>query len=206
MIRRPPRSTLFPYTTLFRSADLDEAVAGVVKSAFGYQGQKCSACSRAIVLDSVYDQFLPRLIEATRSLKVGPAEAPSARVGPVIDADAFDRIRRYIDIGRQEGREDLSVDTGEPAKTGYFIGPHIFTEVKPNARLAQEEIFGPVLAVIRVADLDEAIRVANGVDYALTGGIFSRSPAHLERVSREVYVGNLYLNRPITRALVHRQT
>jgi RHH-type proline utilization regulon transcriptional repressor/proline dehydrogenase/delta 1-pyrroline-5-carboxylate dehydrogenase len=186
-------------------ADLDEAVAGVVKSAFGYQGQKCSACSRAIVLDSVYDQFLPRLIEATRSLKVGPAEDPSARVGPVIDAEAFDRIRSYIEIGRREGREALAVDVGPLAEKGYFIGPHIFTDVKPDARIAQEEIFGPVLTVIRAADLDEAIRIANGVDYALTGGIFSRSPAHLERVSREVYVGNLYLNRPITGALVHRQ-
>jgi RHH-type proline utilization regulon transcriptional repressor/proline dehydrogenase/delta 1-pyrroline-5-carboxylate dehydrogenase len=186
-------------------ADLDEAVAGVVKSAFGYQGQKCSACSRAIVLDAVYDQFLPRLIEATRSLKVGPAEDPSAHVGPVIDAEAFDRVRRYIEIGRQEAREALAVDVGSLVDKGYFIGPHIFTEVTPAARIAQEEIFGPVLAVIRAADLDEALAIANGVDYALTGGIFSRSPAHLERASREMLVGNLYLNRPITGALVHRQ-
>ncbi len=186
-------------------ADLDEAVAGVVKSAFGYQGQKCSACSRAIVLDVVYDQFLPRLVEATRSLKVGPAEDPSARVGPVIDAEAFDRVRSYIEIGRHEGREALSVDVGPLAERGYFIGPHIFADVKLDARIAQEEIFGPVLAVIRAADLDEALRIANGVDYALTGGIFSRSPAHLEQASREMLVGNLYLNRPITGALVHRQ-
>ncbi len=186
-------------------ADLDEAVAGVVKSAFGYQGQKCSACSRAIVLSAVYDQFLPRLIEATRSLKIGPAEDPSARVGPVIDAEAFERIGRYIEIGRQEAREALAVEVGPLAEKGYFIGPHIFTDVKPTSRIAQEEIFGPVLAVIRVRDIDEAIRTADGVDYALTGGIYSRSPAHLERVSRELFVGNLYLNRPITGALVHRQ-
>ena len=186
-------------------ADLDEAVAGVVKSAFGYQGQKCSACSRAIVLDTVYEQFLPRLVEATRSLKVGPSEDPSARIGPVIDAEAFDRVRSFIEIGRQEGREALAVDVGPLAERGYFIGAHIFADVKPDARIAQEEIFGPVLAVIRAADLDEAIRIANGVDYALTGGIFSRSPAHLERASREMLVGNLYLNRPITGALVHRQ-
>jgi RHH-type transcriptional regulator, proline utilization regulon repressor / proline dehydrogenase / delta 1-pyrroline-5-carboxylate dehydrogenase len=186
-------------------ADLDEAVAGVVKSAFGYQGQKCSACSRAIVLNAVYDQFMARLIEATRSLKVGPAEDPSARVGPVIDAEAFERVRRYVEIGRQEGREALAVDVGSLAERGYFIGPHIFTEVKPDARIAQEEIFGPVLAVIRAADLDDALRIANGVDYALTGGVFSRSPAHLDQVSRAMLVGNLYLNRPITGALVHRQ-
>jgi RHH-type proline utilization regulon transcriptional repressor/proline dehydrogenase/delta 1-pyrroline-5-carboxylate dehydrogenase len=186
-------------------ADLDEAVAGVVKSAFGYQGQKCSACSRAIVLDAVYEQFLPRLVEASRSLKVGPSEDPSARIGPVIDAEAFDRVRRYIEIGRQEGRAVLAVDGGPLAERGYFIGPHIFADVKPGARIAQEEIFGPVLAVIRAADLDEALRIANGVDYALTGGIFSRSPAHLEQTSREMLVGNLYLNRPITGALVHRQ-
>jgi RHH-type proline utilization regulon transcriptional repressor/proline dehydrogenase/delta 1-pyrroline-5-carboxylate dehydrogenase len=186
-------------------ADLDEAVAGVVKSAFGYQGQKCSACSRAIVLDTVYDQFLSRLVEATRSLKVGPAEDPSARIGPVIDDEAFDRVQRYIEIGRHEGREALAVDVGPLAERGYFIGPHIFADVKPTARIAQEEIFGPVLAVIRAADLDEALRIANGADYALTGGIFSRSPAHLEQTSREMLVGNLYLNRPITGALVHRQ-
>jgi RHH-type proline utilization regulon transcriptional repressor/proline dehydrogenase/delta 1-pyrroline-5-carboxylate dehydrogenase len=186
-------------------ADLDEAVAGVVKSAFGYQGQKCSACSRAIVLDTVYDQFVSRLVEATRSLKIGPADDPSARVGPVIDAEAFDRVRAYVDVGRSEGREALATDVGSLAERGYFVGPHIFADVKPDARVAQEEIFGPVLAVIRAADLDEAIRIANGVDYALTGGIFSRSPAHLEQVSREMLVGNLYLNRPITGALVHRQ-
>ncbi len=186
-------------------ADLDEAVAGVVKSAFGYQGQKCSACSRAIVLDAVYDQFVARLVEATRSLKVGPAEDPSARVGPVIDAEAYERIRRYIDVGRTEGREVLAVDAGPLAGKGYFIGPHIIADVKPDARIAQEEIFGPVLAVIRAKDLDEAIWTINGVDYALTGGIYSRSPAHLDRISREVYVGNLYLNRPITGALVNRQ-
>ena len=186
-------------------ADLDEAVAGVVHSAFGYQGQKCSACSRCILLGSVYDAFLGRLVEAARSLKLGPAEDPSSRVGPVIDAEAFERIRGYIDVGRREGREVLAVDAGPLAERGYFIGPHIFADIKPNSRLAQEEIFGPVLAVIRAADLDEALRIANDTDYALTGGIFSRSPAHLDRVSRELMAGNVYLNRAITGALVNRQ-
>lgn len=186
-------------------ADLDEAVLGVAASAFGYQGQKCSACSRAIVLHDVYDTFIERLVEASRSLAVGPAEDPATVVGPVIDHEAFQRIHRYLEIGRQEGREVLAVDVGTLAEQGYFVGPHIFADVKPNARIAQEEIFGPVLAVIRAADLDEAIRIANGTDYALTGGIFSRSPQHLARARRELLVGNLYLNRSITGALVGRQ-
>jgi len=186
-------------------ADLDEAVLGVVKSAFGYQGQKCSACSRAIVLSAVYDQFLSRLVEATRSLQVGPAEDPATSVGPVIDAEAYERIQKYIAIGRSEGHEALAVDVGALAQQGFYIGPHIFTEVDPDARLAQEEIFGPVLAVLRADTLEQAIEIANGTEYALTGGIFSRSPAHLDQASREMMVGNLYLNRPITGALVARQ-
>jgi RHH-type transcriptional regulator, proline utilization regulon repressor / proline dehydrogenase / delta 1-pyrroline-5-carboxylate dehydrogenase len=186
-------------------ADLDEAVLGVVKSAFGYQGQKCSACSRVIVLAKVYDQFLARLVEATRSLKIGPAEDPATSVGPLIDAEAFERVRKYIDIGRGEGRAVLAVDVPELAERGFYVGPHIFADVDAKARIAQEEIFGPVLAVMKAADLDEAIRIANATDYALTGGIFSRSPAHLARAQRELQVGNLYLNRAITGALVARQ-
>ncbi len=186
-------------------ADLDEAVLGVVHSAFGYQGQKCSACSRAIVLADVYEPFLARLIEATRSLKVGPAEDPATIVGPVIDAESHERIGRYIELGKQESRLALAVDVGELTNSGYFIGPHIFADVPYMARIAQEEIFGPVLAVIRAADLNEAIAIANGTEYALTGGIFSRSPAHLDRARRELMMGNVYLNRGITGALVGRQ-
>jgi RHH-type proline utilization regulon transcriptional repressor/proline dehydrogenase/delta 1-pyrroline-5-carboxylate dehydrogenase len=186
-------------------ADLDEAVLGVVKSAFGYQGQKCSACSRAIVLDSVYEAFLTRLVEATRSLKVGPAWDPATSVAPVIDRESVERIKRYIELGRKEAREVLATNVGELAKQGNFVGPHIFADVKPQSRLAQEEIFGPVLAVIRAKDLTEAIAIANGTEYALTGGIFSRSPANLDRATREMQVGNLYLNRSITGALVGRQ-
>jgi RHH-type proline utilization regulon transcriptional repressor/proline dehydrogenase/delta 1-pyrroline-5-carboxylate dehydrogenase len=186
-------------------ADLDEAVAGVAKSAFGYQGQKCSACSRAIVVGDVYEPFLKRLIEATKSLKIGPAEDPATSVGPVIDEESFSRIHRYIEIGKSESRLALAMDPGPLADQGYFLGPHIFADVPPTARIAQEEIFGPVLAVIRAADLTEALRIANGTDYALTGGIFSRSPAALDRARREFLVGNLYLNRPITGALVGRQ-
>jgi RHH-type proline utilization regulon transcriptional repressor/proline dehydrogenase/delta 1-pyrroline-5-carboxylate dehydrogenase len=186
-------------------ADLDEAVIGVVKSAFGYQGQKCSACSRVIVLANVYDSFISRLVEASRSLKVGPADDPATSVGPVIDAGSVERVRRYAEMGRREAREVLSIDVGALVERGYFVGPQIFADVKPDSKLAQEEIFGPVLAVIRAADLSEAIKIANSTDYALTGGIFSRSPANLERASREMMVGNLYLNRSITGAMVGRQ-
>ena len=186
-------------------ADLDEAVIGVVKSAFGYQGQKCSACSRVIVLAGVYDTFLQRLVDASRSLQVGPAEHPATSVGPVIDAETVARVRRYIELGRKEGRAVLAVDVGPLADQGHFVGPHIFADVAPEAKLAQEEIFGPVLAVIRAADLEEAFRIFNRTEYALTGGIFSRSPATLERARRELLVGNLYLNRGITGALVNRQ-
>ncbi|HTU24633.1 MAG TPA: proline dehydrogenase family protein [Pirellulales bacterium] len=186
-------------------ADLDEAVLAVVHSAFGYQGQKCSACSRVIVLAAAYETFLERLVEATRSLKVGPAEDPATSVGPLIDAESVARVRQAIEWGRGTAREVLATDVGPLAEAGFFVGPHIFADVSPDSQLAQEEVFGPVLAVLKVADLDEAFRVANGTDYALTGGIFSRSPRHLERARREFLVGNLYLNRGITGALVGRQ-
>lgn len=186
-------------------ADLDEAVLGVVKSAFGYQGQKCSACSRAIVLAKVYDAFVQRLADATRSLKIGQAEDPATSVSAVIDQEAFERIRRYIELGRKNLRLVVGIDVGELAQQGFYVGPHIYADVPPESPLAQEEIFGPVLVVERAADLDEAIRLANDTDYALTGGMFSRSPAHLERAKRELIVGNLYLNRGITGALVGRQ-
>lgn len=186
-------------------ADLDEAVQGVVRSAFGFQGQKCSACSRVIVIGSVYDAFLKRLAEMTRTLKVGRADDPATDIGPVIDEASRSKTREYIAIGRQEGREVLAVDVGGLAEQGYFVGPHIFADVTRSCRLCLEEIFGPVLAVMRAADLDEAIDIANNTDYALTAGVFSRSPAHLERARRELLAGNLYLNRSITGAIVGRQ-
>lgn len=188
-------------------ADLDEAVKGVLHSAFGYAGQKCSACSRAIVLDGVYDRLLPRLIEAARSLTVGPADDQGTFVPPVIDREAFDRIRRYIEIGKGEARCVLETDTSALIERtgGYFIGPTIFADVAPAARIAQEEIFGPVLAVIRARDMNHAIEIFNGTDYALTGGIFSRSPANIERARHECECGNFYINRKITGALVDAQ-
>lgn len=185
-------------------ADLDDAVLGTIYSAFGFQGQKCSACSRVIVLESVYDAFVDRLVESARSLIVAPAEDPSCNVGPVIDEAARDKVRQYIDIGKQEGRMVVQVDAGELQEQGYFVGPHVFADITATDRLAQEEIFGPVLAIIRVKNLDEAIEVANGTEFALTGGMFSRSPANLDRVRRELRVGNIYLNRTITGALVGR--
>jgi RHH-type proline utilization regulon transcriptional repressor/proline dehydrogenase/delta 1-pyrroline-5-carboxylate dehydrogenase len=187
------------------SADLDEAVHGVVASAFGYAGQKCSACSRAIVLSSIHDAFVARLVEVTRSLRVGPAEDPGATVGPVIDQEARDRVLRAIEKGKAEAHLAYAGDVSAIAEEGWYVGPHVFSDVAPTATIAQEEIFGPVLAVIRAEDLSEAIRIANGTAYALTGGIYSRSPANVERVRRELRVGNLYINRKITGALVDRQ-
>jgi RHH-type proline utilization regulon transcriptional repressor/proline dehydrogenase/delta 1-pyrroline-5-carboxylate dehydrogenase len=186
-------------------ADLDEAVEGVLVSAFGYQGQKCSACSRAIVMERIHDAFLHRLVEATRSLKIAPAEDPGSKVGPVIDDAARRRILDYIAKGQAEAKLVYAGDPGSLASQGYYVGPHIFAEVAPNAVIAREEIFGPVLAVLKARDLDEALRIANGTSYALTGGLFSRSPANIRRVRQEFRVGNLYINRKITGALVMRQ-
>ena len=184
------------------SADLDRAVAGVVQSTFGYSGQKCSACSRAIVLAPIYDLFVNRLIEATKSLNIGAAEQPSTQIGPVIDRAAQTRIQTTIERGKTEATLALEV----PAPTGgYFVNPTIFTDVPPTATIAQQEIFGPVLAVIRAANFDEAIDIANGTDYALTGGLYSRTPSHIDRVQTEFEVGNLYINRGITGAIVSRQ-
>jgi len=184
------------------SADLDQAVVGVVQSAFGYSGQKCSAASRVIVLEPIYETFLRRLVEATRSLNLGETELPSTQVGPVIDATARDRIREYIEQGKAEAQVALELQAPD---TGYFIGPAIFSEVPPNATIAQEEIFGPVVAVIRVKDFQEAIAVANNTNFALTGGIYSRTPSHIQLAQEQFEVGNLYINRTTTGAIVARQ-
>ena len=192
-------------TIVDEDADLDEAVHGVVASAFGYAGQKCSACSRAIVLAPVYDTFLSRLIEATRSLKVGVPEEPGTSVGPVIDEEARRRILGAIEKGKAEAKLAYAADVGDLARHGCFVGPHVFADVPPTALIAREEIFGPVLAVMKARDLDEALRLATGTQYALTGGLYSRSPATIDRVRKEFRVGNLYINRKITGALVDRQ-
>ena len=185
--------------------DLDEAVAGTVKAAFGYAGQKCSACSRAIVLEGVYERFCDRLKEAVASLRVGPADEPGTFVPPVIDPAARESILRYIEIGKTEGRVLIERDASELAKEGFYVGPTVLVDVDAHAHVAQEEIFGPVLVVIKAKDLDQAIDIANDTDYALTGGVFSRSPQTLHEVRRRFRVGNLYINRPNTGAVVARQ-
>ncbi|MGI0482530.1 L-glutamate gamma-semialdehyde dehydrogenase [Geminocystis sp. CENA526] len=184
------------------SADLDQAVAGVVQSAFGFSGQKCSACSRSIVLSTVYDAFVERLTEAVKSLNVGDAKNPSTKVGPVIDATAQKRILEYIEQGKQEGKLAIQVATPE---VGYFVPPTVIVDIPENATIAQEEIFGPVLAVIKADNFDRALEIANGTDYALTGGLYSRTPEHIDRAYKEFEVGNLYINRGITGAIVARQ-
>lgn len=184
------------------SADLDQAVQGVVYSAFGYSGQKCSACSRVVVAAAVYDAFVARLVAATRSLNVGEAASPSTQVGPVIDAAAQDRIRQAIAEGKAAATLALALPVPE---TGYFVGPTIFTDVDPQSALAQEEIFGPVLSVMKAPDFAQALAIANNTCYALTGGLYSRTPSHLEQAKAEFEVGNLYINRSITGAIVSRQ-
>jgi RHH-type proline utilization regulon transcriptional repressor/proline dehydrogenase/delta 1-pyrroline-5-carboxylate dehydrogenase len=186
-------------------ADLDEAVVGVLQSAFGYAGQKCSACSRVIVLDRVYDAFTARIAEAARAVRLGPASDPETLVGPVIDAKARRRILEYQEIAAKEGRVIFRNDPGSLADRGYFVGPMIVADVSPDATIAREEIFGPVLAILRASNLDHALEIANASQYALTGGLYSRSPAHIDRVRRDLRVGNLYINRGITGALVDRQ-
>jgi len=186
-------------------ADLDEAVKGVADSAFGYQGQKCSAGSRAIVLEPVYDAFLTRLIETTKSLTVGPAEEPGSAIGPVINEDAQGKIEEMIEVGKREARLAFAGELGSFKAEGFFVAPHIFAEVAPTAAIAQEEIFGPVLSVIKARDLNHALEIANGTKYALTGAFFSRSPRNIETVKRRFRVGNLYINRKSTGALVDRQ-
>jgi RHH-type proline utilization regulon transcriptional repressor/proline dehydrogenase/delta 1-pyrroline-5-carboxylate dehydrogenase len=184
------------------TADLDEAVVGVVTSFTGYQGQKCSACSRAIVHEAVHDVFVRRLAEAVESLTIGNPEDPGTRVGPMIDARARDKVRQYIDIGKREGRLVIERKVEEP---GYVVGPAVFADIQPDHRLAQEEIFGPVLAIMRAKTFEDALRLANQSAYALTGGLYSRSPANILAARRLFDVGNLYINRPITGALVGRQ-
>jgi RHH-type proline utilization regulon transcriptional repressor/proline dehydrogenase/delta 1-pyrroline-5-carboxylate dehydrogenase len=186
-------------------ADMDEAVHGVVWSAFGYAGQKCSACSRVIVPEALHDAFVDRLIKATRSLKLAPAEDPGCGIGPVIDEEAYTRLQRVMANGPKEGALAYAGDVGSLADEGYYVAPHIFTEVSPTSTLAQEEFFGPILAVLKSRDLTDALQIANGTKYALTGGLYSRSPEHITRVKREFRVGNLYINRKITGALVDRQ-
>jgi len=183
-------------------ADLDETIVDTIYSAFGYQGQKCSACSRLIVLEENYDRVMQRLLAAAASLRVGNPEEPGITVGPVIDETAYRRIQEIIESGKSEAT--LAFQATKIPEKGYFIPPTIFTGVKPEMTLSQCEIFGPVLSVLKARDLDDAIRIANDTDYALTAGFFSRSPANIERVKAELVAGNVYVNRSCTGAVVGR--
>ena len=183
-------------------ADLDETIMYSIYAAFGFQGQKCSALSRLILLEENYDRVMERLIPAAAGLRVGNPAEPGIMVGPVIDEPAYRRILEYIEVGKKEAT--LAYQAKEVPPHGYFIPPTIFTDVKANMRIAREEIFGPVLSVLKVRDLDEALEVANGTDYALTGGFFSRSPENIERVKARLEAGNVYINRSCTGAIVGR--
>lgn len=185
-------------------ADLDDAVLGTLGSAFGFQGQKCSAASRVITVGDVHEHFVRRLVEAARSVTIGMPEDPAYFMGPVIDARACENIRKAIEAGKRLATLALETDVSHLGD-GYFIGPTIFTDVPPESALAQEEIFGPVAAIMRARDFEHALELANGTSYALTGGVYSRSPENLEQARARFNVGNLYLNRKITGAIVGRQ-
>ena len=170
-------------------------------ASFSYQGQKCSACSRAIVVESVYDEFLEKILENTRATIVeGNVEEADVNFGPVINQRAQESIQRYIQVGKKEGRLVLGGEEG--SSEGYFVPPTIIADIDPQATIAQEEIFGPVLAVIKVADYDEAIQVANNTEYGLTGAVYTQNPSKIDKAKREFHVGNLYINRKCTGALV----
>ena len=180
--------------------NLDDAATGTVAAAFGYQGQKCSACSRVIVDEKIYDEFVKKIVEKTKPIKVGPVKDQGNYMGPVINKKAYDSILDYIKIGKGEGK---LVAGGEPAEgNGFFIQPTIIEGVDPMAKISQEEIFGPVLAVIKSKNYDEALKIANNTEYGLTGAIFTGSREKIERAKREFHVGNLYINRKCTGALV----
>ncbi len=181
-------------------ADLDAAVTGVLQSAFGFQGQKCSACSRAIVSEKLYDAFLEKLKPKVEAIRQGPAEDPDNYMGPVISEGAQKTILQYMDIGRKEGR--VITGGGTTPGDGWYLLPTVIADIAPSARIFQEEIFGPVLAVTKAKDFDEALAMANDTQFGLTGAVYSLNTAKLKRASQEFHVGNLYLNRKCTGAMV----
>jgi len=181
-------------------ADVDAAALGVAQSAFGFQGQKCSACSRAIVSEKVYDAFLAQLKTHVEKIHLGDPSTYGVYMGPVVNERARDTILQYIESGKREGR--LVTGGGAAGKDGYFIQPTVIADVKPDAKIAQEEIFGPVLAVIPAKSFDEALDIANGTEYGLTGAVYTKNPEKIERAKREFFVGNLYINRKCTGAIV----
>ncbi len=186
-------------------ADLDGAVQAIVDSAFAFAGQKCSSCSRVIVLGGVYDAFCSRLRDAVMSIPIGPPEEPMAMTGPVIDEHAVERVGRYIELARNEGKILVQAQLPKDCEHGFFVPPTVVTEISPRSSISQEEIFGPLLVVHAASDFDSALAVANDTRYALTGGLFSRSPANIEQACRQFDVGNLYINRRITGSQVDAQ-
>ena len=180
--------------------DLDAAAEGVTASAFGFQGQKCSACSRAIVVESVYETFLQKLKVCVEKIKVGPPDDPTTHMGPVINAAARKSILEYIATGKEEGR--VITGGGESSGPGHFIQPTVIADVSPKSRIAQEEIFGPVLAVIKAKNFDEALEIANNTEFGLTGAVYTKDRLKLEKAMNEFHAGNLYLNRKCTGAMV----
>jgi len=187
-------------TVVDEEADVDAAVEGVAQAAFGYQGQKCSACSRAIVSEKVYDAFVQKLVDRAKKVTVGPSEDPSNFMGPVVSEGAMNLVLNYIEVGKKEGKVVLG--GGRAPGDGYFVQPTIIADVNPKARIAQEEIFGPVLAVIKAKDFDEALQIANDTEFGLTGAVYSKNKAKLEKAEETFHVGNLYLNRKCTGAMV----
>ncbi|AZB41481.1 L-glutamate gamma-semialdehyde dehydrogenase [Bacillus sp. FJAT-42376] len=186
-----------------KEADLELAAQSIVKSAFGFSGQKCSACSRAVIVEDVYDQVVDRVVELTKELTVGDTTDGSIFMGPVIDQAAFDKIMEYVEIGRNEGRL-LAGGEGDSSK-GYFIQPTVVADVDPNARVMQEEIFGPFVAIAKAKDFNEAIEIANNTEYGLTGAVITNNRDHIEQAREDFHVGNLYFNRGCTGAIVGYQ-
>ncbi len=181
--------------------NLDEAASAVVASAFGFQGQKCSACSRAIIDEAIYDRIVPMIVEKTKSLRMGDPAVLENAVGPVVNEKAMKNIKSFIDKGTKEGGRLVAGGNTNP-ENGFFVEPTVIADVAPDATIAQEEIFGPVLAIIKAKDFDDALRIANGTEFGLTGAVFTDSEEKLDRAREEFFVGNLYLNRKCTGALV----
>ncbi|GKW47371.1 L-glutamate gamma-semialdehyde dehydrogenase [Planococcus sp. NCCP-2050] len=186
-----------------KEADLELAAQTIVKSAFGFSGQKCSAASRAVIVEDVYDTVLERVIELTKELTIGNPVEQSNFMGPVIDAAAFKKITDYIEIGKEEGRL-VAGGTGDDS-TGYFVNPTVFADLDPNSRIMQEEIFGPVIGISKAKDFDHALEIANNTEYGLTGAVITNNREHLEQAREEFHVGNLYFNRGCTGAIVGYQ-
>jgi len=184
-----------------KEADLDSAADGIVAAAFGFQGQKCSACSRAIVVADVYDEMVKKIKERTDKLVVGSADERDINMGPVASKSAYESILSYIEVGKNEGKLTSGGGAVE-GKDGFFIKPTVISDVAPDARISQEEIFGPVLAVIKAKDWTDALDIANNTEFGLTGAVYSKNRAHIEQARRDFHVGNLYLNRKCTGALV----